>query len=267
MSVVVGAGSANETMATAGMAATLEQTAFCSTENQTAFKILRDAEAASVTLSAKAGRKSVSYNATFPRGDVEAVATLAECVTSPALHSWEVSRYGAMAGRVAPSAAEGRSLSLCPPCRHMSSSGANMWLQSRPCGRLCGENHPGDGSPGSRLLAVCPSVARSPLAHWESAALLVAAVADLYSAAFHNTAGRAPTVPAARVGKVSSDDVASYRAQHFSGANTVVVGVDIPHEELVAAVSVSACAVRPGPAVGWTTGWGRYLGPTRAIPP
>lgn len=81
VSIVVGAGSRNETMATAGLARCLEQIAFASTEKQTAFKILREAEAASVSYSASGDRGSLSYNATFPRGTNDAVSTLTECVT------------------------------------------------------------------------------------------------------------------------------------------------------------------------------------------
>lgn len=67
---------------------------------------------------------------------------------------------------------------------------------------------------------------------------IVAAVADVYSVAFHNTAGRPFTTPASRVGKITPNDVAGYRAENFTGDNTVVVGLDIAHEELVASVAV-----------------------------
>eukprot|EP00911_Craspedida_sp_UC1_P000416 UC1_evm5s313 len=177
--VVIGAGTRCETMATAGTARTLKEIAFGSTEDKTAFKILREAEANSTVYSSSCDRASISYEASFLRGNMDAPATIAECVVSPALNSWEVER-------------------------------------------------------------VAPIIGRSTVSEAESA------INDVYTAAFRSTAGQGSEVPAARVGAVSADDVASWRDAYFTGANTVAVGVDVAHDEFVAAVSASLSALPAG---------------------
>lgn len=93
VSVVVGAGSRNETACNAGVSHYIRSAAFQSTKSRTSLSIVRDAEAMGARLSATSAKEAISFNGQFLRGNLSVVAEiLAQNVYEPAYYPWEVSR-------------------------------------------------------------------------------------------------------------------------------------------------------------------------------
>lgn len=60
-------------------------------------------------------------------------------------------------------------------------------------------------------------------------------VDDVYRAAFRNSFGETPSAQAPKIANVSPEDLHSFVRARYAGSNATVVGIDIDHDELVAA--------------------------------